>query len=167
MTEFDKKNPPEAAGELLNSKASKDTKKLQDSVVPAPPTAKGETKTTPGGVKYETLRQGTGPEVKVGDRVMLHYTGTLDDGTVFDTSHKDRDDPYEYLVATSNKLIRGWHEGITGMRVGELRRLTIPPKLAYGAKGQHTIPPDATLHFDIELLSVAPTPGLPEPTKAK
>ncbi len=119
----------------------------------APPTAKGETKTTPSGVKYETLKEGTGPEAKSGQKIAIHYTGTLENGTKFDSS-RDRGRPFAVTIGTS-QVIRGWDEAVPGMKVGEQRRLTIPSQAAYGTKGQPpTIPPDATLIFDVELIGV-------------
>jgi FKBP-type peptidyl-prolyl cis-trans isomerase len=119
----------------------------------SPPTEIGETKTTPSGVKYETLKAGDGPEVKPGQSVMVHYTGSLADGKVFDSSHKgDKDEPATFEIGTG-KVIAGWDEGVPGMRIGERRKLTIPPELAYGAQGQPpSIPPNATLVFEIELV---------------
>jgi len=124
---------------------------------PSPPTAIGETKTTPSGVKYETLKTGDGPEVTPGQTVIAHYTGSLPDGTVFDTSHgkeNEKDEPRSLEIAR-DKIIPGWEEGVPGMRVGERRRLTIPPAMGYGELGNPpTIPGNATLTFDIELIGI-------------
>lgn len=121
----------------------------------APPTKVGESKTTDHGLKYETLKAGTGAEAKAGQRVTVHYTGTLKDGTKFDSS-RDRDKPFEFKLAKSEEegeVIKGWDEGVAGMLVGERRKLTIPPELGYGAAGAgRVIPPNATLIFDIELI---------------
>jgi FKBP-type peptidyl-prolyl cis-trans isomerase FkpA len=121
----------------------------------SPPTAIGEVKTTPSGVKYETLKAGDGPEVTPGQTVIVHYTGTLADGKVFDTSHeKDKDEPRSLEIAPE-KIIAGWEEGVPGMRVGERRRLTIPPAMAYGDLGSPpTVPGNATLTFEIELIGI-------------
>ncbi len=117
------------------------------------PTAKGETKTTTSGVKYETLKGGDGPEAKVGQKLRVHYTGTLDNGETFDRSHKSGQ-PYSFTLGVGD-VIRGWDEALPGMRVGELRRLTVPPEANSGAPAQvPKIPPNATLHFDIELLGI-------------
>jgi FKBP-type peptidyl-prolyl cis-trans isomerase len=103
-------------------------------------------------VKYETLKAGDVPEVKPGQTVTVHYTGTLSDGKVFDTSHKDKDEPRPFEVGTG-KVIAGWDEAIPGMKIGERRKLTIPPELGYGALGQEPmIPPNATLIFEVEVL---------------
>jgi FKBP-type peptidyl-prolyl cis-trans isomerase len=121
----------------------------------SPPTAIGETKTTPSGVKYETLKAGDGPELKPGQTALFHYTGTLADGKVFDTSHqKDKDEPRSFEIG-ADKVIAGWEEGVPGMKVGERRKLTIPPELGYGEQGNPpSIPPNATIVFEIELVKI-------------
>jgi FKBP-type peptidyl-prolyl cis-trans isomerase FkpA len=143
----------EALGEPAMQAPVDPTKKKAVAGTISPPTATGETKTTPSGVKYETLKAGDGPEIKAGQSVTVLYTGSLTDGTVFDstrTGDKDKDEPVPFEIGTG-KVIAGWDEGVPGMRVGERRKLTIPPELAYGSKGQPpTIPPDATLIFEIE-----------------
>lgn len=116
----------------------------------APPTAKGETKTTLGGVKYETLKEGTGPEFKHGQTADVRYEGRLEDGTIFD-SNKTK--PQTFPTNLSN-VIKGWQEALPGMKVGEVRKLTIPPALAYGPQGRDTIPPNSTLIFEVELVGV-------------
>jgi FKBP-type peptidyl-prolyl cis-trans isomerase len=101
----------------------------------------------------DDLVVGTGAEAKDGSAVTVHYTGTLVDGTKFDSS-RDRDQPLSFLIG-QHKVIRGWELGIVGMKVGGRRKLTIPPSLGYGESGQPpTIPPNATLVFDVELLHV-------------
>jgi FKBP-type peptidyl-prolyl cis-trans isomerase len=102
------------------------------------------------GVKIEDLTVGTGEEVKPRDTVTIHYKGCLMNGTEFDSSHK-RGQPATFPLA---RLIKGWQEGIPGMKVGGKRRLTIPPELGYGAYGSPpNIPPNATLTFEIELFA--------------
>jgi FKBP-type peptidyl-prolyl cis-trans isomerase len=121
---------------------------------PAPPTAIGETRTTEGGVKYETLKEGYGPVYQWGQRGSFHYVGTLaDGGSVFDTT-RTKNTPASFRIG-GDPLIRGWEEGLPGMKVGEVRKLTIPPELGYGEKGRPPIPPNATLIFEVELISIA------------
>jgi FKBP-type peptidyl-prolyl cis-trans isomerase len=147
---------PQALGEAaVRDGQTKATMTADASKLPlAEPTAIGETKTTATGVKYETLKEGTGPVAKGGQSVMVHYTGTLQDGKVFDTSRSIDRTPYSFIIGIS-PVIKGWSDGVAGMRVGERRKLTIPPDRAYGILGfgQGRIPSNATLIFDIELLS--------------
>jgi FKBP-type peptidyl-prolyl cis-trans isomerase FkpA len=109
--------------------------------------------TTPSGLTIEDLNVGTGAEATAGKKVKVHYTGWLANGTKFDSS-KDRDDPFEFPLG-AGRVIKGWDEGVQGMKVGGKRKLTIPPGLGYGARGAGgVIPPDATLVFEVELLAV-------------
>src|SRR5262249_47020623 len=117
---------------------------------PAPPTAKGQTKTTAGGVRYETLTEGTGRELKPGQAAQFLYVGKLEDGTVFEDHRKGR--PQEFTVGAG--VIQGWQEALPGMKVGEVRKLSIPPKLGYGENGKGPIPPNATLIFEVELVRI-------------
>ena len=116
------------------------------------------TTTTDSGLQYEDTTVGNGAEAKAGQQVTVHYTGWLrnDDGTPgakFDSS-KDRNDPFQFPLGAGH-VIRGWDEGVQGMKVGGQRRLTIPANLGYGARGAGgAIPPNATLIFDVELLAV-------------
>ena len=105
-------------------------------------------------LQIEVLEQGTGEEVKSGDNIAVHYTGTLEDGTKFDSS-LDRGKPFVFTLGIG-QVIKGWDMGILGMKVGEKRKLVIPPELGYGETGTPggPIPPNATLIFEVELLSI-------------
>ena len=110
--------------------------------------------TTASGLIYEEVTVGAGAEAASGQRVTVHYTGWLTNGTKFDSS-KDRDDPFEFQLG-QGQVIAGWDEGVAGMKVGGTRKLTIPPALGYGARGAGgVIPPNATLIFDVELLEIS------------
>ena len=113
--------------------------------------------TTPSGLQYEDTTVGTGAEAKAGHHVHVHYTGWLYNdgvkGAKFDSS-KDRNDPFDFGLG-AGMVIRGWDEGVQGMKVGGTRLLVIPPELGYGARGAGgVIPPNATLIFEVELLGV-------------
>lgn len=106
------------------------------------------------GMKVEVLKQGTGNGAKVGDNIQVNYTGTLLDGTKFDSSLNPGRTPFPYTLG-QNQVIQGWELGLLGMKVGEERKLTIPPELGYGAQGANgVIPPNATLIFVIDMLSI-------------
>jgi FKBP-type peptidyl-prolyl cis-trans isomerase len=114
----------------------------------------GKVVTTKSGLKYEDLKVGTGPAAKKGDTVRVHYTGWLaKDRKKFDSSH-DRGEPFEFELG-AGKVIKGWDEGVAGMKVGGKRKLMIPAKLGYGARGAgDDIPPNADLIFEVELLKI-------------
>jgi len=110
------------------------------------------TQMTDSGLKYEDTTVGDGDVASKGQTVSVHYTGWLENGTKFDSS-KDRSDPFEFKLG-AGQVIRGWDEGVAGMKVGGVRRLTIPPQLGYGDRGAGgVIPPKATLIFEVELLA--------------
>lgn len=114
--------------------------------------------TTPSGLQYEDAVEGTGDVATAGQRVSVHYTGWLFQdgvqGAKFDSS-KDRGTPFVFKLGAGS-VIRGWDEGVAGMRVGGSRTLIIPPELGYGARGAGgVIPPQATLKFDVELLQLS------------
>jgi peptidylprolyl isomerase len=109
--------------------------------------------TTSSGLKYVDLVEGTGTTPKTGQTVKVHYTGTLENGTKFDSS-RDRGTPFETKIGVGN-VIKGWDEGLMTMKVGGRRKLIVPSKLGYGPNGQPPkIPGNATLIFDVELLDV-------------
>jgi FKBP-type peptidyl-prolyl cis-trans isomerase FkpA len=113
--------------------------------------------TTPSGLQYEDTTVGTGPEARAGQQVSVHYTGWLYNdgvkGAKFDSS-KDRNAPFDFGLG-AGMVIKGWDEGVQGMKVGGARTLVIPPQLGYGARGAGgVIPPNATLLFEVELLGV-------------
>jgi FKBP-type peptidyl-prolyl cis-trans isomerase len=110
--------------------------------------------TTSSGLQYVDLVTGTGQEARNGHRARVHYTGWLKDGRKFDSS-VDRGQPFEFPVG-AGRVIKGWDEGVAGMKVGGKRKLIIPPDLGYGARGAGgVIPPNADLVFEVELLGLA------------
>jgi hypothetical protein len=114
------------------------------------------------GVKDEVV--GKGRVAKAGDEVEVHYTGTLTDGTKFDSSRDRRDgkETFKFPLG-AGQVIKGWDEGVAGMKVGGKRKLTIPPSLGYGLQGRSKIPPNSTLLFDIELIAVKPGAAAAKP----
>ena len=104
-------------------------------------------------LKSEDIKVGTGAEAKSGQRVTVHYVGTLTTGSKFDSS-RDRNEGFDFMLGAGD-VISGWDQGVAGMKVGGIRKLTIPPELAYGPRGYPpVIPPNATLVFEVELLAV-------------
>jgi FKBP-type peptidyl-prolyl cis-trans isomerase len=145
---------PYAQGEEAVSPTPKPAAKVvKKAVKKAPAKATSKTVTTASGLKYQVLKTGTGAVAKAGQSVSVHYTGWLTNGKKFDSS-VDRGQPFEFNLG-AGQVIRGWDEGVAGMKVGEKRKLTIPADLGYGAAGAGgAIPPNATLVFDVELLGV-------------
>lgn len=104
-------------------------------------------------LQIEDIKEGTGAEAKAGQSVTVHYVGTLTNGNKFDSS-RDRDQGFTFRLG-AGQVIQGWDQGVAGMKIGGVRKLTIPPELGYGARGfPPVIPPNSTLVFEVELLEV-------------
>ncbi|WP_169978344.1 FKBP-type peptidyl-prolyl cis-trans isomerase [Tautonia rosea] len=173
---------PDPAGTLTDETG------LMPAVDPAPsggaspsfnePTEEGEEIATASGLVYETIRAGDGAQAKTGDRVVLHYVATLEGGELIDSS-RDRGTPWTHTIGDP-RAVQGFNEGITGMKLGEVRRLVVPANLAYGALGTFgeyapgkelpldgamqadqlpSIPPNSTILYEVELLEIATEPA--------
>ncbi len=126
---------------------------LEDDSMAADASAEENVVTTDSGLQYVVIAEGDGAQPQTGQRVFVHYVGTLEDGTKFDSS-RDRGRPFDFTVG-QGQVIKGWDEGVGDMKVGDRRKLIIPPDLGYGARGAGgVIPPNATLIFDVELLRI-------------
>jgi FKBP-type peptidyl-prolyl cis-trans isomerase len=149
------KEEPQALGEQAVQAPVDPSRKLPVSGTVSPSTEVGQAKTTPSGVIYETLTPGAGIEARPGQTVIVHYVGTLDDGKVFDSTRDDPGEkPAEFEIGTG-QVIPGWDEAVPGMKIGEKRKLTVPPDMGYGSQGKPpTIPPDARLTFEVELVGI-------------
>lgn len=109
--------------------------------------------TAASGLQYVDLVVGSGREAHAGETATVHYTGTLTNGTKFDSSN-DRNEPFQFRLGAGH-VIKGWDEGVEGMKIGGIRKLVIPPQLGYGSRGAGSaIPPNATLIFEVELLDL-------------
>jgi FKBP-type peptidyl-prolyl cis-trans isomerase len=127
----------------------------------APTKVVGDGVKTPSGLQYWDIRVGTGEVAKDGSHVKVHYTGWRTTGKKFDSS-VDAHQPFDFTIG-AGEVIKGWDEGVAGMKVGGKRQLRIPAELGFGEAGSPpVIPPNATLIFDVQLLAVAPQAGVPK-----
>ena len=136
---------------MLAPACQKDKPAVRETAGPAPA---AKPAMPAGGLVVEEVKVGDGPVATAGKMVSVHYTGKLTDGTKFDSSYDHQPvQPIEIPLGVG-RVIKGWDQGIEGMKVGGKRRLTIPPQLGYGERGMGPIPPNATLVFDVELMGV-------------
>lgn len=121
----------------------------------SPTKVEGKGKSMLGGLQYWDIKEGTGPAAKNGQKVTVQYTGWLTNGKKFDSSWDRGGQPFTVQPLGDAQVIKGWNEGLVGMKVGGKRQLRIPPELAYGDRGAgNVIPPNATLIFDIDVVSI-------------
>jgi peptidylprolyl isomerase len=150
IAQFTTNSTPQAIASTAQPISQSITQPVQISMTPT----NSEIITTASGLKYKEITVGTGAIPKQGNKVTVHYIGTLENGTKFDSS-RDRGNPFDFNLGVG-QVIKGWDEGLSTMRVGGRRILTIPPELGYGTRGAGgVIPPNATLIFDVELLKVS------------
>ncbi|MEL6603832.1 MAG: FKBP-type peptidyl-prolyl cis-trans isomerase [Cyanobacteria bacterium J06614_10] len=143
-------NAPAEQTETLVSQSADD---LLENPMTGDAAAEENVVTTDSGLQYVVIEEGDGASPQAGQRVFVHYVGTLEDGTKFDSS-RDRGRPFDFTIGRG-QVIKGWDEGVGMMQVGDRRKLIIPPELGYGARGAGgVIPPNATLIFDVELLRI-------------
>ncbi|MEA5600860.1 FKBP-type peptidyl-prolyl cis-trans isomerase [Nostoc sp. UHCC 0252] len=141
------------AAELTQTPLAPTTLSENNTLIASNTMSDDKTVTTPSGLKYVELKEGTGATPQPGQTVEVHYVGTLENGTKFDSS-RDRGQPFSFKIGVG-QVIKGWDEGLSTMKVGGRRQLIIPSELGYGARGAGgVIPPNATLLFDVELLGV-------------
>lgn len=156
VAQFTAKQPTALADELTVSPTAEVVAEQNPAVVQPLIAMDADNKdyvTTPSGLKYKVIAEGTGEQPKAGDTVVVHYTGTLTNGKKFDSS-RDRGQPFSFKLG-AGQVIKGWDEGLSMMKVGDRRELVLPPELGYGARGAGgVIPPNATLVFDVELLGI-------------
>ncbi|WP_413174624.1 FKBP-type peptidyl-prolyl cis-trans isomerase [Anabaena azotica] len=156
LTQMGSKQDTAVAAKLIQTPSVETTAIAENNSLIASNTIMSETNvvTTPSGLKYIELNKGEGTATpERGQTVVVHYTGTLEDGTKFDSS-RDRGQPFSFKIGIG-QVIKGWDEGLSTMKVGDRRQLIIPSELGYGARGAGgVIPPNATLIFDVELLGI-------------
>lgn len=156
---FHKKQAP--VTEVLPSQEAQTSTKEPEAQAPAASEQKNETeqsainkKEVKNGMTIEVLKEGSGPEIKNGQTAVMQYTGMFPNGEVFDATSKRGNQPFSFILG-SGMVIKGWDEGVLGMKVGESRKFTIPPELAYGERGiPGAIPPNATLIFEVTLEAI-------------